>query len=265
MKASLILKFTAVLILSCAQRPWAQTVTPQSTPSGPISLQIEEDKLEIEKLKLENEKLQLETEKIKLLNAQTPVPAKTLSKEDSKEDLKVYQGEVSKKAGELAKANEDKENTLVLDLVNGEVWNKGVRYNLHELYTLFQDRGWKPTRKMNGRDPSGHPRYLDQYRNISLLRYENRDRGIITVSAPSSPEDFDILTPEGISFASTNGDARNAFQNMYYTYDRQVEEGGLHVLRYSHSRGLAFDDKLEVFYDKTDKIVKLKYGVLDER
>ena len=246
---------------------WAQTPTDEPTPSGPVSLQLEEQRLEIEKLKLENEKLQLEMEKLQFQATQTVVPSEksTASKGDGKDDVKIYQNNVSQKSEELAKANKDKENLLVLDLVNGEVWNKGVRYNLHELYTLAEDRGWKMGKKLDEMDTSNHERYLYQYHNISLLKYENRDRGIFKMTTPSGPDDLDFLTPEGISFASSDGDVRNALENVYFSYDREDHEGSRMVLRYGHSRGLAFDDKIEVVFDRDGKMVELRYGVLDER
>ena len=246
---------------------WAQTATEEPTPSGPASLQIEEQKLEIEKLKLEKDKLQLEMQKMQLQATQTAVPETNgkAPKRDSRDEMKVYQAEASNKAGEAAKANKDKENLLVLDLVNDEVWNKGVRYNLHELYTLAEDRGWKMTHKTDSFDPAGHQRVLYQYRNISLLRYENRDRGIFTITEPKDEGDFDFLTTEGISSASSSGDVRNNFQSLYFTYDREDRRGPFSILKYNHGRGMAFADKLEVFFDREGKMAKLRYGVLDEK
>ncbi len=262
-------KTLMMLMLGVGWTPvlWAQTPTAEPTPSGPASLQLEEQRLEIEKLKLENEKLQLELEKAQFQATQTAVPQgkNQTSQGNTKGDVKVYQSDASQKAEELAKANKDKENLLVLDLVNGEVWNKGVRYNLHELYTLAEDRGWKMGKKLDEMDTSNHERYLYQYRNISLLKYENRDRGIFKMTAPASPDDLDFLTPEGISFASPDGDVRDAFENVYFSYDREGHEGRRMALRYDHSRGLAFDDKIEVVFDKDGKMAELRYGVLDER
>jgi hypothetical protein len=267
MKILTVFMISTILGIGLAQGLWAQTPTDEPTPSAPVSTQIEQEKLEIEKLKLENEKMQLEMEKMTLQATQTAVPVQTspTPKGDVKEDVKVYQSEASQKAEELAKANKDKENLLVLDLVNGEVWNKGIRYNIHELYTLAEDRGWKMTKSLNERDVAGHARTLYKFRNTSLLKYENRDMGIFKVTAPSGTDDFDFLTPDGISFSSSTGDVRNAFQSMYFTYDREEHQGRFNVLRYNHSRGLAFSDKLEVGFDRDGKMAELRYGVLDEK
>lgn len=267
MKKRFFVTAWVILWIGWSQTLWAQTPTEEPTPSGPVSLQIEEQKLEIEKLKLEDEKLNLEMQKMQLQATQTVVPTgkKEPSQGDNKEEVKVYQSQASQAAGETAKANKDKENLLVLDLVNGEVWNEGVRYNIHELFNLARDRGWKMNQKLDERDAAGHVRYLYQYRNISLLRYENRDRGIFTIMAPRNEGDFDFLTSNGISFASSTGDVRNTFQSIYFTYDREDHQDSYDVLRYNHSRGLAFADKFEVFFDRGGKIAQLKYGVLDER
>ena len=245
----------------------AQTPTDVPTPSGLVSLQIEEQKLEIEKLKLEKDKLQLEMQKMQLQATQTAIPGEKGkdSKGLSNEEMKAYQAEASNKAEEAAKDNKDKQNLLVLDLVNDEIWNQGVRYSLHELNAWAEDRGWKMTRKTEELDPAGHQRILYQYRNISLFRYENRDRGIFTITAPKNEGDFEFLTIEGISFASSEGDARNAFQSRYFTYDREEHKGALAVLCYNHGRGLSFSDKLELSFDREGKMTQLKYGVLDER
>jgi regulator of replication initiation timing len=274
--------FCILLALGGVQRLWAQTPTEEATPSGSISTNIEQQKLEIEKLKFENEKLKLEMEKVQLQATQTAVsteknktsnpaatttntPQATPSNKTSDDVLKVFQTEESNKAEELAKANKDKENLLVLDLVNGEVWNKGVRYNIHELNMLAEDRGWKMSHTLKGRDAAGHGRIFYKFSNISLLKYDGRDRGVFKVTAPAGPEDFEILTPEGISLSSSSGDVRNAFQNMYFTYDREDHQGRLRVLRYNHSRGLAFSDKLEVAFDQQGQMAELRFGVLDER
>ena len=84
------------------------------------------------------------------------------------------------------------------------------------------------------------------------------------MEAPQKAGDFQVMTPEGISFDSTDGDARNAFQGLYFNYDGQSDKDGLNYIKYKHSRGLAFDDLLEVYFNKPGKIVRLRYGVLGE-
>jgi hypothetical protein len=229
------------------------------------SKSIEQEKLDIEKLKLDNERLKLEIEKMKLQGkpvASSPNDAKT--KGDSKEALLAYQADFSKKTEDLAKEKKDEENILVLDLVNSEVWNKGVRYSIHDFYNLAEDRGWKMTKKLDERGSSGNGRYLYQNRNVSFLKYENHDRGIIALQAPGSPDGLEFVTPDGISFQSSSGDVRNAYENIFFHYEAQDEVGNFKVLKYKHGRGLSFDDKLEFYFDREGKLVKLRYGVLDE-
>lgn len=228
------------------------------------AFEAEKHRLELEHLRLENEKLELEMKQLKSVTVTaTPTPKPKEDEKKNKEDL--FQADYSKKAEETAKQNKDKDNLLTLDLVNAEVWYKDVRYSIHDFYTLAEDRSWKMTRRVEERDPHGYPRWLYRYQNLSFLKYENKDRGILTLDAPKNDGDFQFATPEGIGFDSTGGDARNAFQNLYFTYDGQKDQGALKHLRYKHSRGLAFDDRLELTVDREGKIVQLRYGVLDER
>jgi hypothetical protein len=243
----------------------AQTKT--STPLSGSSLDIERQRLEVERMKLENEKLKLELEKLKLQATAQPSTEKSekIAKEGNrKEDIQVYQADISKKAEDLAKLNKDKNDVLILDFVNAEGWHHGVRYNLHQLYSLAEDQKWPLKKKLNGRLPNGVPRYLYPIQNISLLKYESRDRGIIEIGLVQKEGDFNILTPEGISLASSIGDIRNAYQSLYFSLDSQYERDKLRVLKYKHSQGLNFGDFLEVFFDHDGKLVRIRYGVLDE-
>jgi hypothetical protein len=97
------------------------------------------------------------------------------------------------------------------------------------------------------------------------LRYEDRDRGIIEFYPPQKEGDLKILTPDGVTFDSSVGDVRNAFQSIYFAYDGQEDRDGLKVIRYVHGRGLSFSDKLEILLDKEGKIKVIRYGVLDEK
>lgn len=73
------------------------------------------------------------------------------------------------------------------------------------------------------------------------------------------------MTPDGVTFDSSVGDVRNAFQSIYFAYDGQEDRDGLKVIRYVHGRGLSFSDKLEILLDKEGKIKVIRYGVLDEK
>ena len=119
------------------------TPTPTATDSD-ASFEAEKHKLELERLRLENEKLQLEMKQVQSENDLTESKKK---KENEKQDQAVYQTDESKKAADLAQQNKDKADLLVLDLVNAEVWYKGVRYSVHDFYTLGTDQNWKMTKK----------------------------------------------------------------------------------------------------------------------
>ena len=142
---------------------------------------------------------------------------------------------------------------------------KGVRYGLHDLFTLAEDLKWPMSKKLESRKSSGSSRNLYRIKNLSLLRYEDESRGIVELKPPLKEGDLRILTPEGVSFDSGVGDVRNAFQSIYFTYDSQDDRNGLKVLRYGHGRGLSFSDQLEVLMDKEGKIKAFRYGVLDEK
>ena len=73
------------------------------------------------------------------------------------------------------------------------------------------------------------------------------------------------MTPEGITFDSSVGDVRNAFQNAYFSYEGEDHENKLKILKYVHSQDvLTFSDRLEFAFDKEGKLVNIRYGVLDE-
>ena len=265
-------KMTVVLSILLSFGFW-KTAYGQATPAPTTSVstttssdenasfEAQKHKLELEQLELQNEKVKLE---MKQIQSESEMNQAKEKKENSKEELAIYQTDESKKAEALAQENKDKADLLVLDLVNAEVWYKGVRYSIHDFYTLGTDQNWKMTKKVDERDPHGYPRWLYQYHNISFLKYENKDRGILTLEAPTKDGDFKMLTVEGISFDSSSDEARNAFQDEYFNYDGQSDKGNLKYLKYKHSRGLAFDDLLEIYFDKQGKIVRLRYGVLGE-
>jgi hypothetical protein len=238
------------------------------TPAVSVStLEKEKKKLELDRLQLENEKLKFEIEKMKLQATAVPNPdkkEKSQKQGNDKEDAQIFQADASKKAEDLAKKNKEKVDLLILDFANAEVWHHGVRYSLHEFYSLSQDEKWPIEKRVDGRKPNGYPRYLYRVHNVLLRRYQDMDRGIIEIKPPIKEGDFNILTPEGISFNSSIGDIRTAFQSLYFSYDGQDERGSLKALKYKHSKGLSFSDKLEFLFDQDGKMAQIRYGVLDE-
>ena len=262
-----IIRFLFVTLLLAPLMAKAQTPT-EGTNTDSFAIQQEKDKIELEKLQLEDAEL-----KLKLMKAQaelSPVPTPTAqpshnSDQDKQvlEDLKLAE---SKKAEELAKTNEDKADLFILDLVNSEVWYKGVRYSAYEFNNLAADQGWTVAKKVDVRDPQGHARFLYNYQNISMVKYENRDRGVFFMKAPSKPGDMDFITPEGLSFASSNGDVRTNTENGYFVYDSQDEEKNQKVLKYRQGGSLLnFNEQLEFWFDRQGKMTQVRYGVLSER
>lgn len=260
------------MMLICLGRLWADDVTVKPAPSPTLTasgLDLEKKQLEVERLQLENEKLKLEMEKMKFQSTQTPGTGNSNENHDSgsqkAEKEAAYLADESKKAQDLALQKKDDADLLIVDFGNAEVWYKGVRYALHELYTLAIDQKWPMSKRVEERNSSGIARNLFQIKNLSLLRYEDNKRGIIKMDSPQKEGDLKIMTPEGITFDSSAGDVRNAFHNLYFKYDGQDSRNDLKVIRYSHGRGLDFSDNLEVLIDKDGKIKTLRYGVLDEK
>lgn len=256
------------LVLFAAKNTLAQndlTPSPQGsaspTPTVPMTFEQEKEKLELERIELENEKLQFEMDKLKAQATKTTVD----DRKNSKEETALFQQKLSDKAEALAKDNKDKANLLILDLVNNEVWNKGIRYNLFNIQSMAEEQKIPVKKYLDKRDLNGDERNRYVIRNISLLRYNGRTRGILTVKAPALDEDFRVLTLDNISFDSTIGEVRDAYHNEYFVYDGEGHADKLKWLRYTYSRGLLdFSDKLEFGFDKDGKFLEIRYGVLDE-
>ena len=262
--------FTLLILVQSGLR--AQTVT-STTTSGTdaesTAIAQEKEKIELEQLQLQDAQL-----KLKLMQAQaqltptSPTPTAlpvALTGDKAKQALEDFKLAESKKAEALAKENKDKADVLTLDLVNSEVWYKGVRYGMYEFYNLTEDQGWKITKTVDERDPSGHARNLFAYQNVSLLRYENKDQGIFSMKAPLNTGDLDFLTPEGLSFKSSNGDVRDNTQNVFLKYDSQSEEKNQKILKYlSPENFLGFNVQMEFWFDRHDKMTQIRYGVLGE-
>jgi hypothetical protein len=243
----------------------AQGLAPMPTFSDP-ELEKERQKLLLERMKLENEKLKFEVEKAKTPTSSSPVTVMLEGREEGKEErIKAFQSAISSKAGTLAESVKEQKDVLVFDFVNAELWHHGVRYQLHIFEALGRDleRPIKP--KLAGRLADGYPRNRYVMGNVSLLRYQGRDRGVFEWVPPKTSDDFKFLTPEGVDGESSSGTIRNVYQSEYFSFEWQREEGEKTRVRYKHSRGLNFDDKLEFLMDRGGKILKVRYGVLDEK
>jgi hypothetical protein len=241
----------------------ADSTAPEPTPT--LTFEEQKQALELEKLQLENEKLKFEMEKMKAQSTQTAQPVENrTSKEDKEMAVEQFMTEKAKKSEEMAKENKDKETIVVLDFVNAEIWYKGVRYSLHELNYLAEDNHLDMSKLVDQIAPSGDPRNLYRVRNLSLLRYSMKNRGIMGFAVPVKDDDFQFLTPEGITFSSGIGDVRNVYQSLYYTFDGESHEKKLRVLKYIHNVAWDFADRLQFYFDKDDKLVKVRFGVLDE-
>src|SRR5258708_3557225 len=105
---------------------FAQTTAPGSIPKPTPTMTLEDQKksLELERLQLENDKLKLEMEKLKFQASQTPsAPAKT-SDAEKKRTIDALQTSILQKTEGIAKENKDKDDLMVLDLLNSEIWHK---------------------------------------------------------------------------------------------------------------------------------------------
>jgi hypothetical protein len=240
----------------------------KTVKAAPVTKSADETSLEIEKLRLEKANLELEVEKLRLqaaLNAATPVANQKLSKEEKKEALENFQLDYSKQAQVLAQQHKEEADLLLLDFVNSEIWFKGTRYGVHEWDSLCENQGWKLRKTLDVRAPNGQGRFIYNHQNISLSRYEGRKRGVLMLKAPSGEGDLRLMTPEGLSFVSTQEDVRNGFRNGTIVFDRQKKQGKGMLLRYVHPQKWQFADKLEISFDKDAKMSLIRYGVLDER
>jgi len=265
------MKFWAMMIFGFlgagTQMVYGQISTPQSTPT--LTLDQEKQRLEMEKLELENEKLKLEMEKLQLTATPVSGPSgQNLGQGKTENELEReandYQAEMTEKAEKTAKTNKDNPDIVVVDLANAEIWHKGVRYGIHQLFDLAEDNHYEMVKKVDQIDPAGDSRYLYRFKNLSLLRYESKKRGIVEILAPANEGDFKMLSPEGISFDSGIGDVRNAFHNIYFIYDGEDHEDHRKVLKYVHKVSWDFSDRLNFEFDKDGRLLEIRFGVLDE-
>ena len=220
----------------------------------------------MEKLELENEKLKLQVDKLQFQATQTAAPASSpvTHVETIQKEIEVLKLDSSRKAAVLAQSGKDQGNLLVLDFVNAEVWTKGVRYSLWQPESMAEDNQWDVEKRLDKIGPDGDRRYLWRLKNLSWLCYEGRRRGIVTLLAPTGPGDFSFAMPEGLSLDSAVGDVRNSYPDAYFAIDGEKKEGTVRVLKFIHRVDFDFSDRLEFGFDKRGKMVKIRYGVLDE-
>lgn len=224
----------------------------------------EKRKLELERLQLENDRLKLEVEKLKFEATKVIFGKTEPKKEDVKKVMENQRVTMTRKAETLAKENKNKVNVLVLDFMNSEIWHHGVRYSIHELSDLMEEGHWKMDRHVAERSSGGNPRYLYRLKNISLLKYDGQKKGILTLLPNKKEDDFQMITPEGTTLDSLVGEIRNAYQNGYFSYEGEKEEGKLKILKYIHKVEWNFSDRLEYAFDHEGKLANIRYGVLDE-
>lgn len=264
---ALVLVFPFLMLVSA--RVHGQDSGSQPTPTQ--TLDQEKQQLEMEKLELENEKLKLELEREKLQMTATPAPttgaqnpSQGKTKNEAEKEANDYQAEMTQKAEAIAKEHKENADIVVVDFANSEIWHKGVRYSLHQLYDMAEDNRYAMDKTLAQMDPAGDSQYRYQFKNLSLLRYETKKRGIVEITAPSKDGDFKMMSPEGFTLDAGISDIRNAYHNVYFIYDGEAHEGRLKILKYIHKVDLDFSDRLNFEFDKDGKLVRIRYGVLDE-
>jgi len=258
--------FAVVLVLACWGTLTLRAQEANANNSNE-SLEIEKLKLQIEQLKLENQRLQLKVKTLEIGGATenagfsaTPTPV------DHEKEMRRIQKETGDKAAALAKENEGFPEKVVLDLCNGEIWSKGVHYNIPNLHGLFEDRKWDYQTNFLKNDINGDAENRYRYRNLFLDRYEMQSRGVLTLEAPTAATDISFVMPEGITELSVFGDIRNKLETPYYRFDHEEKKDGVRMLCYKHGADfLGYDDVLEVYFDKNDHFLKLRWGMLDKK
>jgi hypothetical protein len=223
-------------------------------------------KMEMEKYRLQNEKLKLEINGLKLQKGLgSPVNLTPQSDKSKKEEGKINL-EASARAEQQAKENSDNPKMIIFDTQNGELWIEAVRYPVYEIYHVMQNKKWKMKRTLITTQANGMRRFKYSFRNISLEKYENKKYGIFVMAERKNDEDFQIQTIEGVGFGVPEGEARNRFQNENFRFDGEGRSKNIFYLRYKRTHGFfGWDDKLAFGFDaRTEKMVEVKYGVLDE-
>lgn len=234
---------------------------PESTSKA--TQDMERLKLEIEKQKLENEKLQLEVEKMKIQS--TAVPPGKLSKEEKQDRKERVIAERVRQSEELAKKIASDDQRMVMDFTNGEVWYKGVRHSMNDMPELMDREKWTEKRVLVRRGGNGQGKYRLGHLNIAAIKYEGKEHGVFVWETPGMAGGFQFDAPEGFSSESPYSEIRNKVENEYFTYVKQSKKGKFRILRYKHKTAkLEWDDKLNFWFDKDDKLVKVEWGVLDE-
>lgn len=241
-----------------------------STSNGSDSLEVEKLKLQIEELKLENQRLELQIKTLQigapLANVMPSTPTFTPTPVKKEEAAKKIAEDMRDKAGDLAKQNASDEHKVVLDFLNGEMWYKGVHYQMSDFAGLCMDQNFKSKKTFLKYDVGGDSEYQYQYRNMYLNRYEGQSKGVFVLEAPQSSDDFTFITPETVSNTSSFSDFRKLFETAYYNFGDERREGKFRVLRFRHGADfLGWDDVLEFWFDKNDNFAKLKWGMLDKK
>ena len=244
----------------CSQEIVSETPTPADE-----SLEVEKLKLQIEELKLENQRLDLQIKTLQLGTPQSTPATKTPTKEEKKDD-RGYAADMAEKAQDLAKQYAADETKVVFDFSNGEIWYKGIRNKLNDFNGFCADQKWKVNTQFVKYDINGDSLNRVQFHNMYLERYSMQSRGVFVYKPPAQDGDFLFATPEGVQNDSAFGDFRNQFETKYFKFDKEDNKDGFRILRFKHSPDfLAFDDVLEVWFDKNDHFYQLKWGMLDKK
>lgn len=250
-------------------------VVSADTSSAPTDTPSVDEKADLERLRLENENLKLKLQLMELQKQATPqaVPGTPTAVatatatpkpkvKPSEEDI--LKGEVDKNIPLAAAHKEDAERVIV-DFFGNELWYKGIRYSGKYLQDMAKDAGWKWTDKIVAMDGWSRARHLYQFKNISFLIYDGREKGVVQIDAPQNPGDLDFLTSQGLSFASTEMDIRNADFSIFYKYDGMDDGDKGRVLKFKHDRFLSFGEGIEFYLNRQGRLVKVRFGVLGEK
>lgn len=259
--AAAILILIPVLFTGPSSVPGAWAATEAET-----ALEMERLKLEIERLKLENQRLELKKEQERL---SAPAPEKSGKDGDPGKDRKTRELDVSderaRQSADLAAERAGETDRMVFDFTNGEFWYKGIRHSMNDMAEFLATEGVPAKREMVKRSGSGDARYRYAYRNIQNVRYKGRERGVFVWEAPDEKGGFQFVVPEGFASEAPYSEVRNLFESGYFTYDKQKKKDDLRILRFKHKAGrFKWADKLNFWFDKDDRLVKVEWGVLDE-
>lgn len=260
---------TFVMLASLLGGPLAYAADETPTASDD-SLEVEKLKLQIEELKLENQRLQLQIKTMQLGtsagNPTTLPSTPTVTPTPVDKGGKKVAKDMAEKAEALAQQYASDDRKVVLDFSNGEMYYKGVHYDIMDFNGFCEDQKWGEKPKFVKYDISGDSMYRYQYHNMSLSRYDAQTLGVFTVEAPQNDGDFTFITPETVTETSRFYDFRNHFETAYFKFSEERKQDGYRVIRFRHYVDfLGFDDVLEFWFDTKDNFAKLKWGTLDKK